>query len=126
MRNLRDAKAMAQSLREAMGAKKIPLTHSEALELVSTMFGFADWNTLSAYIHKNQENKAEARSPHLGDMILPVVPMRDLVPFPTMQMLPLWIRRKKNNSSSCQCILAAQGSCGGGAKERNNRRARRG
>jgi pimeloyl-ACP methyl ester carboxylesterase len=54
MRDFRDAKAMAQSLREALGVKKISVTHGESLELVSRMLGVADWNTLSALIKGNQ------------------------------------------------------------------------
>ena len=95
MRNFRDAKAMAQSLREAMGAKQISLTHSEALELVSTMLGFADWNTLSAFINKDRGGTAEGRAPNTSGNVFPVIPVKDLVPFPAMQMIPLWIRRDK-------------------------------
>ncbi|QOZ27105.1 glyoxalase superfamily protein [Bradyrhizobium sp. CCBAU 51753] len=50
MRDFRDAKAMAQTLREALGAKSIPLTHSDSLELIARLFGQRDWNTLSARI----------------------------------------------------------------------------
>lgn len=95
MRDFRDAKAMAQSLREAMGAKQISLTHSEALELVSTMLGFADWNTLSAAINKGRDLPAKESLPSYAGTIVPAIPMRDLVPFPTMQMIPLWIKRQK-------------------------------
>jgi hypothetical protein len=54
MRDFRDAKAMAQRLREALGAKRISITHGESLELVSRMLGAPDWNTLSAVIKDNQ------------------------------------------------------------------------
>ncbi|NEU97299.1 glyoxalase superfamily protein [Bradyrhizobium uaiense] len=50
MRDFRDAKAMAQTLREVLGAKSIPLTHSDSLELIAKLFGQRDWNTLSARI----------------------------------------------------------------------------
>ncbi|MBR1204125.1 MULTISPECIES: glyoxalase superfamily protein [unclassified Bradyrhizobium] len=50
MRDFRDAKAMAQTLREALAAKSIPLTHSDSLELVARLFGQRDWNTLAARI----------------------------------------------------------------------------
>lgn len=50
MRDFRDAKAMAQTLREALGAKSIPLTHSDSLELIARLFGQRDWNTLAARI----------------------------------------------------------------------------
>lgn len=50
MRDFRDAKTMARSLREALAAKTISISHGESLEIVSRMFGTPDWNTLSALI----------------------------------------------------------------------------
>jgi Domain of unknown function (DUF3471)/Glyoxalase superfamily protein len=50
MRDFRDAKAMAQTLREALDAKSLSLTHSESLELVAKILGFHDWNVLAARI----------------------------------------------------------------------------
>ena len=41
MRDFRDAKAMAQTLREALKAKSVSVTHSESLELVARTFRFA-------------------------------------------------------------------------------------
>ncbi|MDE1919039.1 MAG: LON peptidase substrate-binding domain-containing protein, partial [Sphingomonadales bacterium] len=89
MRDFRDAKVMAQSLRGALADKQTALTHSEALELVARMLGVADWNTLSAFINKDQGGASEVK--RHGD-ILPVVPVKDMAPFPDTQM-PLWIRR---------------------------------
>lgn len=51
MRDYRDAKAMAQTLREALNAKSVSLTHSESLELVAKILGVHDWNVLAAKIH---------------------------------------------------------------------------
>ena len=50
MRDFRDAKAMAQTLRESLTNRSITISHSESLELVSRMLGIADWNTLSALL----------------------------------------------------------------------------
>ena len=50
MRDFRDAKSMAQTLRESLTAKAVTISHSESLELVSKMLGVADWNTLSALL----------------------------------------------------------------------------
>ena len=50
MRTYREAKAMAKSLRAALEAKNVPLSHSECLEIVAKQFGFAEWNMLSAKI----------------------------------------------------------------------------
>jgi catechol 2,3-dioxygenase-like lactoylglutathione lyase family enzyme len=40
------AKRMARALRQALAAKSIDVTHSQALELVAQSLGHADWNTL--------------------------------------------------------------------------------
>jgi glyoxalase superfamily protein/ClpA/ClpB-like protein len=67
MRDFRDAKAMAQTLRAALAAKDHRLTISESLELIAQAFGAADWNTLSAAIRKEaagpRGNTPQPRSP---------------------------------------------------------------
>ena len=50
MRTVRDAKAMARTLREAFASRQVPLSHSESLELVARQFGLDDWNVLAARI----------------------------------------------------------------------------
>jgi hypothetical protein len=50
MRDFRDAKAMAGTLRAALAAKRLKITVSESLELIAKAFGVADWNTLSAAV----------------------------------------------------------------------------
>jgi hypothetical protein len=55
MRDFRDAKAMALTLREALKAKSVSLTHSESLELVAKTFGLPDWNFLAARIQASQQ-----------------------------------------------------------------------
>ena len=50
MRDFRDAKAMAHSLRDALKANAIQTTHSESLELIAKAFGYDNWNILSAKI----------------------------------------------------------------------------
>src|SRR5215467_2272396 len=50
MRDFRDAKIMAYSLRDALRNKAVETTHSEALELIAKAFGFDNWNILSAKI----------------------------------------------------------------------------
>jgi hypothetical protein len=50
MRDLRDAKAMARALRDALKAKAVEITHAEALELIAKAFGYDNWNILSAKI----------------------------------------------------------------------------
>jgi catechol 2,3-dioxygenase-like lactoylglutathione lyase family enzyme len=43
-----DGKKMARALRDALAAKQVAITHSQALECVAQMLGHADWNTMSA------------------------------------------------------------------------------
>lgn len=50
MRDFRDAKLMAKSLRAAMDARQVALSHSETLEIVARQFGYDDWNVLAAKI----------------------------------------------------------------------------
>jgi hypothetical protein len=50
MRDFRDAKAMAHTLRAALATKGLNVTVSQSLELIAEAFGVADWNTLSAAI----------------------------------------------------------------------------
>jgi Glyoxalase superfamily protein/Clp amino terminal domain, pathogenicity island component len=52
MRDFRDAKAMAHTLRAALATKGHTISNSESLELISQAFGVADWNTLSASIRE--------------------------------------------------------------------------
>ena len=50
MRDFRDAKTMAHSLRQALTVKAVSITHSESLELIAKAFGFDNWNILAARI----------------------------------------------------------------------------
>lgn len=50
MRDFRDAKVMAHTLRAALATKGLNITVSQSLELMAETFGLADWNTLSAAI----------------------------------------------------------------------------
>jgi hypothetical protein len=60
MRDFRDAKAMARSLRDALTAKAVQTTHSESLELIAKAFGYANWNILSAKIDAARPQPAAA------------------------------------------------------------------
>ncbi len=101
MRDFRDAKAMAQTLREALKPKSVSLTHSESLELVAKMLGFHDWNVLSAHIQVNPE-KDRTRTPVGID--LPIVPCRDIVLFPNMGT-PLFVGRD-STKRALECAMA--------------------
>jgi hypothetical protein len=52
MRDFRNAKAMAQTLRAALATKGLKITIGQSLELVAKMFGVADWNTLAVAIRR--------------------------------------------------------------------------
>lgn len=55
MRDFRDAKAMARTLRTALAAKGVKISNSESLELIAQALGARDWNTLSAMIRAEPE-----------------------------------------------------------------------
>src|ERR1700724_946712 len=95
MRDFRDAKAMAQSLRESLTTRAINISHSESLELVSKMLGIADWNTLSALVQADRrDTETPVAKPQTGTASYPAIPIRDLVPFPTATY-PLFVGREK-------------------------------
>jgi ATP-dependent Lon protease len=98
MRDFRDAKAMAQTLRDALKVKSISVSHSESLELVARTLGFHDWNVLSAAIQSSQPIATPAGKPPArlsgSGAIIPVVPMRDVVFFPQL-ISPIFVGREK-------------------------------
>lgn len=104
MRDFRDAKAMAQTLREALKMKSVSLTHSESLELVATILGFHDWNVLSATIQSEVQPAANPGSTIpatvrlAAENQLPTLPVRDIVLFPHLNV-PLFAGRAKTISA---------------------------
>ncbi|HMI10240.1 MAG TPA: LON peptidase substrate-binding domain-containing protein [Bradyrhizobium sp.] len=85
MRDFRDAKTMAQTLRESLTAKSVTISHSESLELVSRMFGLADWNTLSAMLQSARRDTTTPVGKRPGEATsYPAIPLRDFVPFPSV------------------------------------------
>ncbi len=104
MRDFRDAKAMAQTLREALKAKSVDLTHSESLELIAKALGLHDWNELAARIQSGglappsepaPQPHPVALAPLRPGMVVPMLPLRDLVFFPHMEK-PLFLGREKS------------------------------
>jgi ATP-dependent Lon protease len=94
MRDFRDAKTMAQTLRESLTTKSVTISHSESLELVSRMLGVSDW-TLSALLQADRRETSSPPAKRLeGAVSYPAIPLRDLVPFPTM-IFPLFVGREK-------------------------------
>jgi hypothetical protein len=66
MRDFRDAKAMAQTLRAALANRGFKITISQSLELIAEALGVADWNTLSAAIRAAVESPRNNASPPLS------------------------------------------------------------
>lgn len=76
MRDFRDAKAMARTLRAALAAKGLKITVSQSLELIAEAFGAADWNTLAAAIRREALNpRARAASPASGRQTAEAAPV---------------------------------------------------
>jgi uncharacterized protein len=113
MRDFRDAKAMAQTLRDGLKQKSVSLTHSESLELIAKILGFHDWNVLSARIVSEPdrapfglpagEDRPAVLLPAGTD--LPVVPIRDIVMFPYM-IAPLFVGREKTRRALDRAMAA--------------------
>ncbi|MGX4806816.1 LON peptidase substrate-binding domain-containing protein [Bradyrhizobium guangdongense] len=108
MRDFRDAKAMAQTLRESLTTKAVTISHSESLELVSRMFGVADWNTLSALLHaERRETVAPIAQLKTTTALYPAVPLRDLVPFPNATY-PMFVGRESSFQALNQAFEGAR------------------
>jgi ATP-dependent Lon protease len=98
MRDFRDAKPMAQTLREALKAKSISITNSDSLELVAKALGSHDWNELAAKIEASRPTVAKSGRPApattLAEAVVPILPLRDIVLFPEM-VCPIFVGRHK-------------------------------
>jgi ATP-dependent Lon protease len=101
MRDYRDAKTMAQTLRQALKDKSVSLTHSESLELIAKLLGLPDWNTLSARINASPK-PVSAETPTVRR---PVLPLRDLVLFPWMTS-PIYAMRPKTLAAIEQAMVS--------------------
>ncbi|RRR96804.1 glyoxalase superfamily protein [Glycomyces terrestris] len=62
MRDFRDAKTMAKTLRAELERHGLTgLTHSRSLEIVARQFGFDDWNVLAAKLTAAERARGAAR-----------------------------------------------------------------
>src|SRR5579872_6863796 len=102
MRDYRDAKTMAQTLRSALSEKSITLKQSESLEIIAKTLGVKDWNTLSAAIRTGGRSriqraaaKPSSAQPLRNQEILPALPLRDVVVFPKV-VIPLFVGRVRS------------------------------
>jgi ATP-dependent Lon protease len=94
MRDFRNAKAMAKTLREGLAERSFQIGHSESLELISHVLGAKNWQTLAAAIEADAVQPVPAQAQASPGNTLPVIPMRDLVVFPEMA-IPLFAGRAK-------------------------------
>ena len=69
MRDFRDAKAMARSLRDALAAKAVETSHSESLELIAKAFGYENWNILSANIEEAEPSASATPSASVESLV---------------------------------------------------------
>lgn len=67
MRDFRDAKAMAQTLRDSLNARSVSLTVSESLELIAKILGLPDWNVLAAKIRSAGRGQDRGAADGIGD-----------------------------------------------------------
>jgi Glyoxalase superfamily protein len=62
MRDYRDAKAMAHTLRASLASKSLKVTVGQSLELIAELFGLPDWNTLAAAIRREAPTTGHSRN----------------------------------------------------------------
>lgn len=77
MRTYLDAKAMAKAMREALAARNLEISHSEALEIVARQFGFETWNILSATIGR-ENTPPDGQGGIAFEQAVPIVRMFDV------------------------------------------------
>jgi len=99
MRDFRDTKTMAHTLRDALKNRAFESTHSECLELVAKMFGYDNWNILSA--------KIEATVPSSNERSLLVAAQQNATPPKTLSCSLCWLRTcgSAKCTWSCACRL---------------------
>jgi len=78
MRDYRDAKAMAQALRDNLKNKNITLSVAESLELVAKQFGLDNWNILAAKVIDTGTSPKASKGVEFFATI-PVIRMFDVV-----------------------------------------------
>ncbi len=97
MRDFRDAKAMAHTLRAELAPKNVALSHSECLEIISRVFGAKGWNVLAAAIEAASNSSATAADRWTGPLLF----SRDFVLFPK-QIAPLFIAREISKNAMAE------------------------
>ena len=70
MRDYRDAKLMAASLRKALQDQGLPVTNSQSLEAIAKAFGVDNWNVLAARIEASRRPRAAGAAWRPGEVIV--------------------------------------------------------
>ena len=70
MRDFRDAKLMAASLRKALQDQGLPVSNSLSLEAIAKAFGVGSWNVLSAQIEAARRPRPAGAAWRPGDVIV--------------------------------------------------------
>ena len=108
MRDFRDAKAMARTLRAALAPKGHKITISESLELIAQAFGVADWNTLSATIREEAAGpRNNASSPQLATAQSGPVPVLSGELLATLHRAAAYANRRKHQYATLEHLLLA-------------------
>jgi uncharacterized protein len=105
MRDFRNAKAMARTLRQALAERSWSISHSDSLELIARVLGSKNWQTLLAAIEADPDQAASrpAETAPPAPALLPVIPMRDLVLFPE-STVPLFAGRPRTLKAIAQAL----------------------
>jgi hypothetical protein len=108
MRDFRDAKVMARTLRAALAAKGLRITNSQSLEFIAEMFGAADWNTLAAAIHREADiaHKSTTQSPLSSAEGNPVLPFSAKFAMTQRRALD-YARQRKHEYATLEHFLVA-------------------
>lgn len=75
MRDFKDAKVMARSLRTSLESRNIDLSHSDCLELIASAFDCRDWNVLSAKIEEHATLQTGLASTPSGPNFKHIIPI---------------------------------------------------
>jgi hypothetical protein len=70
MRDFRDAKLMAASLKKALSLQGLSLTHSQSLEAMAKAFGVDNWNVLAAQIEAARRPRPAGAAWRPGEVVV--------------------------------------------------------
>jgi hypothetical protein len=110
MRDYRDAKSMAHTVRGFLADHGLKITNSQSLELIAKAFGVADWNTLAATIRGEfSTHGTEAATPPatIDARIRPRAPRFSSELERTLQRALAHADARKHQHTTCEHLLLA-------------------